>query len=71
MSEKHAYTCPYSQELVRDLSAFKMVPVGEAEFYLYFLRVFTWPWEQNRHDGLTGEKHMHLFNMVSSNYELS
>lgn len=39
MSEKHAYTCP-SQELVRDLSVFKMVAVGDADFLFIFLECF-------------------------------
>ena len=46
MSEKHAYTCP-SQELVRDLSVFKMVAVGDADFLFIFFRVFSgWPWSK-------------------------
>lgn len=40
MSEKHAYTCPSSQELVRDRSVFKMVAVGGADFLFIFLECF-------------------------------
>lgn len=39
MSEKHAYTCP-SPELGRNLSVFKMVAVGDADFLFTFLECF-------------------------------